>query len=74
MHNSGRYCGRNCANDDTCMKLLSRVMKTKLLATKKNPFFQDGHRKYLKHGRFYLAKSLNLSKPDIKLYWKLNFK
>ena len=40
----------------------------------KNPFFQDGYRKYFKHGRFYLAKSLNLSKPDVKLYWNLNFK
>ena len=75
----GRYCGRNCANDDTSMKFCKKVykavlLKTKLLATKKNPFFQDGYRKYFKHGRFYLAKSLNLSKPDVKLYWNLNFK
>ena len=74
MHNSGRYCGRNCANDDTCMKLLSRVIENETAGHKKILFFQDDHRKYLKHGRFYLAKSLNLSKPDIKLYWKLNFK
>lgn len=54
--------------------LLSHAIEKKTAGHKIKMFFQDDHLKYWKYGRFYLVKSLNLSKPYIKLYWKLNKK
>ena len=36
---SGSYCVRNCANNDTSMKLRRKVIEKETAGHKKNPFF-----------------------------------